>query len=163
MQLQRKVAAVGLSLISAVTIASVASGGPSATKQRIAIDGRLVLAANKGTWTLIPLTSGPLKKDSGTINGGGVLKPPVISKNGQRVIVVIGKDVHTGKSGTFVVTQRVETVDAGHGWSAGHGTFTFKSGTGAYAGVTGGGAFIAASSPPGNVLYSRQEGYITKR
>jgi hypothetical protein len=160
MRRQRCITAFAVIALSTVTMASVASGGPAAKRQRVAIDGRLVLASNKGTWTLIPLSRGPLKKDSGTLVGGGVVKPPVI-KDGAKITVILGKDVLTGKYGTFVLTQVVESMAAGRGETADVGTWKFMKGTRAYKGVTGGGRFAAACCARTGVLYSRQEGYLT--
>ena len=156
----RRAIALAIAACVFVTVASVASGGPSATKQRIAIEGKLVLATNKGRWTLIPLSAGPLERDSGTLVGGGVIKPPII-RNGQRVTVVIGKDAHSGKNGNFIATQVVESVTAGRGAAAARGTWKFHGKTGVYKGVTGGGGFGSASPANSSILYSRQEGTVT--
>ena len=99
MNRRRSVSALAVVALATAVVAAAASGGPSVQKQRVAVEGRLVLATNKGTWTLTPLSPGPLKKDSGTIVGAGKLLPPVI-RNGQKVTVIIGKDVHTGKRGS---------------------------------------------------------------
>ena len=160
MDRRRSASALAVAVLSAAVIASAASAGPSAQRQRVAIEGRLVLATNKGTWTLIPLSGGPLKKDSGTSVGGGSIKPPVIRRNGQKVTVIIGKDVHTSKKGTFVMTQRVESVLAARGDNADTGTWAFKSGTGIYKGVTGSGGFASVCCAKTGILYSRQEGYL---
>ena len=160
MNRHHSVIALAVVALSTVVIASAASGGPSAKKQRVAVEGRLVLATNKGTWTLTPLSPGPLKKDSGTMVGGGTLLPPVV-RNGQKVTVIIGKDVHTGKRGNFVLTQRVKSVLAGRGDTADTGTWKFQTGTGAYRGVTGGGGFAAVCCAKTGILYAREEGSLT--
>lgn len=159
MKVLRTVAALGLLGLSAAFLASGASGGPSATKQRVAVEVRFVLATGKGTFTLTPLTRGPLKKDSGTIVGTGVPQKPKVNALGQKVIVITGSDSHTGKNGTFRLVQRVEGVDAARGWLCDTGTWRFTKGTGAYEGVTGRGAFTAVG-PPGPVLFAREEGYL---
>ena len=97
--------------------------------------------------------AGPLKKDSGTLVGAGKLLPPVI-RNGQKVTVIIGKDVHTGKRGNFVLTQRVTSVLAARGDTADTGTWKFQMGTGAYKGVTGGGGFAAVCCAKSGILYA---------
>ena len=160
MNRRRSVVVLAVVAVATAVIASAASGGPSAQKQRVAIEGRLVLATNKGTWTLVPLSAGPLKKDSGTLVGGGNVLPPVI-RDGQKVTVIIGKDVLTGKRGSFVMTQRVTSVLAGRGETADTGTWKFQPGTGAYKGVKGGGGFAASCCAKTGILYSRQEGFLT--
>ena len=160
MNRRRSVTVLAVVALGTAVIATAASGGPSAQKQRVAVEGRLVLATNKGTWTLTPLSAGPLKKDAGTLVGGGTLLPPVI-RNGQKVTVIIGKDVMTGKRGKLVLTQRVNSVLAARGDTADTGTWKFQSGTGAYRGVTGGGGFAAVCCAKTGILYSRQEGVLT--
>lgn len=159
MKWHRIAAALAVAGISAALLASGAAGGPDATKQRIAIEIRFVLATGKGTFTLTPLTRGPIKKDSGTFIGSGTPKKPFINELGQKVIPLTGVDAHTGRHGTFRLAQRVEGVQAARGWLCDTGTWTFRQGTGAYEGVTGRGAFTAVG-PPGAVLYAREEGYV---
>jgi len=154
---------LALAVISACLVASIASGGHSALKQRVAIEGNFQLSNGKGTFTLIPLTPGPLKRVSGTLVGTGKFKPAFIRTNGQRVTVIIGEDRHSTTLGTFRITQRVESVEAGRGWTADTGTWSFEAGTGVYEGVSGGGGFALANPQAKKVLYSRQEGYLTKR
>jgi hypothetical protein len=154
--------ALALAGLAATTLAATASGGPVASKQRVAIEARLHLASGKGTWTLIPLSPGFLKRDSGTLVGGGTFKPPRIKPDGQKVIVILGKDSLTGRNGTFEVTQRVESVTV-PGFETARGTWSFKGRTGVYASVGGGGGFAAVGPVNAGVLYAREEGYITKR
>ena len=155
----------GLAFVSATVglalLASAASGAPSAKKQRVVILAQLVLATNKEKFTLTPLSPGPLKKDSGTGVGSGVLKPAII-ENGQEVVVIIGKDILTGKRGNFVLTQVVRSVKAGRpGETADTGTWKFIGKTGAYKGVSGGGGFAAVCCARTGVLYGRMEGMLT--
>lgn len=51
---------------AAVTLTSVASAGPAAAKQRVAIDAKIL---SRGTFVLTPLQPGALKRDSGTFSG----------------------------------------------------------------------------------------------
>lgn len=53
-------------LAAAVTLTSVASAGPAAAKQRVAIDMKIL---PKSTFVLMPLQAGVLERDSGTISG----------------------------------------------------------------------------------------------
>jgi hypothetical protein len=160
MNRRRSGTALAVAAVATAVIAAAASAGPSAQKQRVAFELRLVLATNKGTWTLIPLSAGPLKKDLGTLVGGGTILPPVI-RNGQKVTVIIGKDVMTGKRGNLVLTQRVKSVLAARGETADTGTWKFQSGTGAYRGVTGGGGFAAVCCAKTGIVYAREEGSLT--
>jgi hypothetical protein len=159
MNWHRSVTALAVAGIAAALLASGAAGGPSTTKQRIAVEVRFVLATGKGTFTLTPLSRGPLKKDSGTLIGSGTPKKPFINDLGQKVTPLTGADSHTGRNGTFQLAQRIEGVQAARGWLCDTGTWTFRKGTGAYEGVTGRGAFTAVG-PPSGVLYAREEGYV---
>ena len=158
MKWQRGAAVLALMGVSAV-FASGAASAQYETKQRVAIEIRFVLATGKGTFTLTPLTRGPIKKDAGTFVGTGVPKKPYINKLGQKVIEIQGADSHTGRNGTFRLVQRVKGVDAARGWLCDTGTWTFTKGTGAYEGVRGRGAFTAVG-PDTGVLYAREEGYL---
>ena len=57
--------AVFVVLAAAVTLASGAAAGPTAAKQRVAIDMKI---HPQGTFVLTPLQAGSLKTDSGTIS-----------------------------------------------------------------------------------------------
>ena len=48
-------------IAAAVTLASVAAAGPTAAKQRVAINMKI---HPQGTFVLTPLQAGPLKRDS---------------------------------------------------------------------------------------------------
>ncbi len=143
----------------AVSVISVAAGAPSATKQRIAIQGTFNTTTGEGTFTVIPLTPGLLKRDSGTFSGDGDIKPTVVRKNGQSVTVIVGQDNLTGKHGTFTVSQQIESIQVGGNYWTDRGTWSFETGTGAYAGLRGGGVFAAAGLPKG-LLRFREEGYV---
>jgi hypothetical protein len=161
MQWKRTALVLGTVALAGTTVATVAARSPASAKQRVAFEIRLNLATGKGTFTLLPLTAGPLKRDSGTLVGGGDIKPAVIRENGQRMTLIVGHDNHVGKHGTFQLAQRVESVNAGRGWSADTGTWSFVKGTGAYAGLSGGGGF-ASVGPPTGILFAREEGYVSK-
>ena len=76
--------------------------------------------------------------------------------------MIIGKDVHTGKRGSFVLDATSSTAcSAARGETADTGTWKFQSGTGAYKGVTGGGGFAAVCCAKTGILYARQEGFLT--
>ena len=155
------IAAVAVTLVG-VTLVAVASGGAAASKQRVAIDGKFILGSETGTFKLISLSGGALKADSGAFTGSGNLSQPVVRKNGQEVTLISGTDTYTGKNGTLIVAQRVEGVAAGRGYSIDTGTWKVVSGTGAYAGYTGGGTFAAAATPSNLALFFREEGYLVK-
>ncbi|MGH3065641.1 MAG: hypothetical protein ACRDOF_04990 [Gaiellaceae bacterium] len=152
---------VSVSGLLAVAVVSVAVGAPSATKQRIAIEGRFNVTTGKSAWTLIPLSKGELSSDAGRGTGTGNAKPAVI-RNGQSVTPLVGGDTLSGKRGTIALKENVRSHPAGLSYSADIGTWSFSGRDGVYAGYTGGGGFAAVGTPKGIVIF-RMEGYVSKR
>lgn len=148
--------------VLAMTAVSVASAGSSTAKQRIAIDAKGNFLTGKTTFVLSTLSKGALEGDAGSGEGTGSPKPSVLKKNGQSMTRVTGTDSLAGKNGSFKLTESVESYSAGSGYSADHGTWTFKGLTGAYAGYTGGGGVALVSTPSGKAIF-RMEGYVSKR
>lgn len=139
--------------------ASVAQARTHATKQRIAIEERITLGAQSGTFRLIPLTPGPLKADSGTLTYMAQQVPAVI-RDGQRAARYKGTDVLAGKRGTLRIPNTTASTDAGGGYSVGTGTWSFGRGTGTYAGLSGRGRASVAATPSGLIM-TRYEGYAS--
>lgn len=157
------VRAVLIAAVVSVTLVGVASGGSSATKQRIAIDGKFNINNESGTFKIIPLSAGALKADAGKFTGTGNIGSPVVRKNGQEVTTITGTDAYTGAKGTLNVAQRLDSAAAGRGYGVVTGTWVVVSSTGVYEGYTGGGTFSAVELPSGAALLFREEGYISKR
>jgi hypothetical protein len=151
-----------IAAVAALTLVGVASGGSTASKQRVAIDGTFHAGSNSGTFKVISLTAGALKKDAGKFTGTGNFGNPFVRKNGQEVTTIGGLDSYVGANGTLNVAQRIEQVGAGRNYTIATGTWSVVSGTGAYEGYRGGGSFAAAGTPSGTTIFFRQEGYLTK-
>jgi hypothetical protein len=151
-----------IAAVVTVTLVAVASGGSTATKQRVAIDGKFNTSNETGTFKIIPLTTGALKADSGKFTGTGNFGSPVVRKNGQEVTVIGGTDAYAGAQGTLNVAQRLTSVAAGRGYGVVTGTWVVVSSTGVYEGYTGGGTFSGVELPSGAALLFREEGYLTK-
>jgi hypothetical protein len=127
-----------VALAAAVTLNSVAAAGPTAAKQRVAITSNGVLSATaSGKFVFTPLQVGALKRDTGTETSQW--SEHVVMRDGQRVTVQNYVTTRTGKRGSFVVSARMEYVDAGSGYLAGTNTWKVVRGTGQYAQITGGG------------------------
>ena len=157
--------AVLVALAAAVTLTSVASAGPAAAKQRVAIDMKLY---PQKTFVLTPLQAGPLKRDSGRISHNFLSIPGRdVMRDGQKVTIYDGSVATlTGRLGTLTIRGRNEWVDFardgnGDGQNDGIGIGTWKvvRGTGQYAGIVGKGRFghIGLGSP----WYARYEGVLT--
>jgi hypothetical protein len=148
-----------LACISAVSLLSAASARPAATKQRVSITGTVNFGTGAVSWQLIPLSPGPLKRDSGSAQGNG---SPGAKKliDGQRVIPVAGSETNTGKQGTFFTARKLVSTEVGSRYSVDIGTWKFSKGTGQYSGFTGGGRLAGVVLPSGIELVN-QEGYLT--
>ena len=152
---------IALGGVLAATTVSVASGGPSAQKQRIAIEGKFNVLTGKSTWKLLPLSKGALTADEGRGTGTGAPKPTVL-RSGQSVTTLVGGDTLTSKRGTIKLKEKIQSYPAGSSYSADTGTWLLSGGEGEYAGYSGGGGFAAVGTPKGIVIF-RMEGYVSKR
>ena len=145
-----------------VLLTSVATARPSAMKQQVEITTWGVAdISSVGKFELTPLSSGGLKPDSGT--GTSVIASRrTVTRDGQTAEIVTWISTQKGKRGSFVVRARIEHIDAGNGFHIGTGTWKFVRGTGAYAGMTGGGrvanAWIGFGS---HGLSERWDGFLS--
>ena len=154
-----------VALAAAVTLTAVAAAGPTAAKQRVAIDMKLW---PQKTFVLTPLQAGPLKRDTGTISHTLLsISGHDVMRDGQKVTIYNGGRITlTGKRGTLTIRDRNEWVDLerdgnGDGQNDGIaiGTWKVVRGTSQYAGIVGKGrgAHVGLGSP----WYARYEGFLT--
>jgi hypothetical protein len=132
----RKLTAVAVLALTAVTLAAVAAAGPAAAKQRIAI--QLTTGGTNEPFVLNPLTAGAIKRDSGVATFC-CWSSRTIMRDGQAIDINDPQLTLTGKRGTLVLRNRIGWVDIPDGWSLFTGTWKVIRGTGAYAGLSGGG------------------------
>jgi hypothetical protein len=160
-----------VALAAAIILTSVATAGPNAAKQRVAIDIKFCSPGkSQGTFVLTPLRGGPLKGDSGTIshNFTSILGRNVV-RDGQEVTIYDGGVATlTGKRGTLTVRDRTEWVSLGNDAnrdgnedSVAFGTWKVVRGTGQYAGIVGKGRDGHAGL--GSPWYARYEGVLTAK
>jgi hypothetical protein len=158
-------AAALVALAAAVTLTPATSAGPAAANQRVAINMKIY---PQGTFVLTPLQTGPLKPDSGTIDGTWTSIPGhEVMRDGQKVTIYNGAvTTLTGKRGTLTIRDRNEWVDVsnektryGYPPGIGIGTWTVVRGTGQYDGVVGNGRNGHAGL--GSQWYARYEGFVT--
>jgi hypothetical protein len=142
---------------------SAAPAGAVAGKQRIAIAVKQPLEARTGSFVLEVLTPGPLARASGSTMFASGPTPVFIGRivGGQRVDRFRGTDTLKGKDGTLTIRLQVDFVSAGNRYQVGAGTWSIVRGTGAYAGLTGGGR-SALVSPPGKFGFAQHEGFVTE-
>ena len=150
-----------LGVLLTLVLVSAGAAGPVVKKQRIAIEERSSVGASSGTFTLIPLTPGPVKADSGTFTFSATEKPTVI-RDGQRVTTYVGVDQLRGKHGTLRIPNVTSATDAASGYSAGTVTWSLSRGTGVYSGLSGGGRGAGVLTPQG-AISTRYEGYVSVR
>jgi len=158
--------AVLVALLTAITFAAVAEAGPASTKQRIAIDLKIL---PQSTFVLTPLQTGALKPDSGRITNvgsvlGGAGNSRKVIRNGQRVDVFspVVWVLEGGALGTLSIRERNEWVDIGSDANRdgiGLGKWTIVRGTGQYAHLSGGGG--SGHEGLGRIWFARQEGFIS--
>jgi hypothetical protein len=149
-----------IAVVVAVTLVGVASGRPTAAKQRVAIKGSFARYTDVGKFQFVPLSAGELKRDSGksaaTANAGDSF-----IRKGQTVTVATGTDNYEGANGSIYVALRIEIVDAGGAYRIATGTWTVLNSTGVYTGYRGGGTFTSVEPPRGPGVF-REEGYLSK-
>jgi hypothetical protein len=122
-----------------VLVTSVAAASPGAAKQRVEITATGVANPTSSlTFVLTPQSTGRLAPDSGT-ETSVVANQRNVTRDGQPAQIVTWVTTCKGKRGSFVLRVRIEHIEAGNGFHIGTGTWRFVRGTGAYAGITGGG------------------------
>jgi hypothetical protein len=158
---------IGLvTLAAAVALTSIAAAGTDAAKQRVAINVKILPS---GKFALTPLGAGAVKGDTGKFSGDWRNAPGRdIVRNGQEVGTYTNTWTLTGKRGTLTIRERIEWVDIGSDGngdgnhdSVATGTWSVVRGTGAYAGIAGGGG--SGHAGLGIVWNARFEGYLTSR
>ena len=158
-----------VALVAAVTLASVATAGPAAAKQRVAISMKICRPGKSdSTFVFTPQQSGPLKGDSGMLSSNWTSTPGrKMMRDGQQVTIYDGAvTTLTGNRGTLTIRDRNEWFELGidgnrDGENDGIGFSTWKvvQGTGQYAGIVGKGrgGHVGLGCP----WYARYEGLLT--
>ena len=151
--MNRKLTAIAALAAAAVTLAAVAAAGPVAAKQRVAIQLK-----GGESFVLTPLTSGAIKPDTGTATFCCWTERS-ITRDGQSIEINDPQMTLTGKRGTLVARNRIEWVDLPDGWAVFTGTWKVIRGTGAYAGLSGGGRGAGVTLADGDGK-SQFEGFL---
>ena len=155
--MRTKLTAVAALAATAVTLAAVATAGPVVAKQRVMIEFK---GANQA-FVLTPLTTGAIKRDTGTASFCCWNTRHVV-RNGQDIDINDPEMTLTLKRGTHVIRNRIEFVDIPDGWAVFTGTWKVIRGTGDYAGLSGGGRRAGVQLPNGSVN-SRFEGFLSPK
>lgn len=133
--MSRKLTAVAALALAAVTLAAVAAAAPVGAKQRVSIQ---VTGGADGRFALTSLTAGAVKSDTGIANFC-CWTQRLTTRDGQSIVINNPRMTLTGKHGTIVARNQVGWIDIPSGWAVFTGTWKVVRGTGAYAGLAGGG------------------------
>jgi hypothetical protein len=155
--MHKKLVAIAVLAAGTVSVASIAAAGSVAARQRVAIQ---VTGANQ-SFVLTPLTSGAIKLDTG-IAYFCCWSTRHVMRDGQAIDVNDPQMTLTGKRGTLVLRNRIEWVDVPEGEAIFTGTWKVIRGTGAYAGLSGGGRGAGVTLANSNAK-SRFEGFLGPR
>ncbi len=158
--MRRKLTIVAVLAALAVTLATGAAAGPAAAKQRIAIQGTRT-AAGSDAGVLIPLTSGALERDSGTLTAC-CWSERTVMRDGQSIDINDPLLTFTLKQGSLVTRSRVEWIDVGNGYVVGNHTWKVVRGTGDYANLVGNGRGAVVGLPNGALKW-RFEGFLSSK
>lgn len=146
-----------VALAALVALTSVAAAGPAATRQRVEI----TIKFHASTFVLIPV-AGVLERDSGTIIDApqGSCPGRTWVRDGMKNEVDCSSITLRGKRGTLLFRTQQEWRNGGSPGSCGvaFGTWKVMRGTGAYAGITGGGR--SAYDAHCQKWYARHEGFL---
>ena len=147
------VAALGAAM---ATLAAAAAAGPVATKQRIEIQVK-----DGAPFVLTPLTPGAVKLDTG-VASFCCWTVRSIMRDGQAIDINNPQMTLTGKHGTLVARNQIGYVDLPDGLAVFTGTWKVIHGTGAYAGLSGGGRGAGVSLANGTTK-AQFEGFLDSK
>jgi hypothetical protein len=132
--MRTKLTIVAILVATAATLATVAAAGPLAAKQRVAIQLK-----GGASFVLAPMTSGAIKRDTGTASACCWTRRHV-TRDGLTHEIDDPQLTLIGKRGTLVLRNRIEFFDILDGWAVTTATWKVVRGTGDYARVSGGGS-----------------------
>ena len=138
-------AIAALALAAAVMLTAVASAGSAVAKQRVSIQ----VKSGKLGFVLTPITAGAIKPDTGT-SSFCCWTQRFTTRDGQTIEINNPQMTLTGKRGTLVVRNQIGWIDVPDGFAVFTGTWKVISGTGAYAGLAGGGRGAGVQLANGN-------------
>ena len=154
--MRRKLTVIAVFAALAVMLATVAAAGPVAAKQRVAIQVK-----DGAPFVLTPLTSGTIKPDTGAATFC-CWSERHIMRDGQAIDINDPRWTLTGKLGTIVGRNQIGFVDLPDGWAVFTGTWKVIRGTGAYAGLSGGGRVAGVSLANGSTK-AQFEGFLSPK
>jgi len=151
----RNLTAVAVLAATTATLVSIASAGPVATKQRVAIQH------TGSSFVLTTLSSGAVKPDTGPISFCCWTERHVV-RDGEDIDINDPQMTLTGKLGSLVARNEIGYADVTSRWAIFTGTWKVIRGTGQYAGLAGGGRGAGISFPTG-ITKARFEGFLSPK
>jgi len=128
---RRVLTGVGLVAVAAVTV-GLATAGSATRQQRVEITFHSLAK----TFELDPLTSGPIRRDSGTYSSCCWTRR-FYTRDGQSIEIDNPTVTMKGKRGTFVWHELLTFVDINNGYDVATGPWTIVRGTRAYSRLHG--------------------------
>jgi hypothetical protein len=143
-------------MATAATLPPGAEARPLVAKQRVTIQ-----LTGAGSFVLAPMTSGAIKRDTGSASSCCWTRH-FITRHGLASEIDDPQVTLRGKRGTLVLRNRIEFSDIPDGWAVFTGSWKIVRGTGAYAGLSGGGrgAGVQLADGAAKALY---EGFLNPR
>ena len=138
---RRPIVPAALGLVAALALAGFSGATTTAEKQRVVFDQRE--RPGWGTWTLLPINSGPVQADKGKYTWSKTLDKSGL-KDGQSYRHVVSTVTFVGQNGTLVVREDDTIVSAAVGKEVVTGVWRVLRGTGSYENVKGDGKLAAA-------------------
>jgi hypothetical protein len=130
---RRKIMVAAVVVVAVAVAAGIATAGStSARQQRI----QITFHSLAQTFDLSPLTSGPVRHDSGTYSSCCWTRR-FLTRDGESMEVDDPTVTMKGKRGTIVWHERLTFVDINNGYDVATGPWTITRGTGAYAHLRG--------------------------
>jgi len=154
--MSKRLTAVAILAATGAMLATVAAAAPVAGKQRVSIEISTV-----GTFTLTTLTPGAVKSDTGKATFC-CWTQRYITRDGQSIEINNPQMTLTGKRGTIVARNQIGWIDVPGGWGVFTGTWKVIRGTGAYAGLAGGGRGAGVALANNNTRATYQ-GFLSPR
>jgi len=152
---QRTLTAFAALAATAVTLAAGAAAAPVQSKQRVMIQ------LKGASFVLTPLTSGAIKRDTGTVSFCCWSQRSIV-RDGQAIDINDPQMTLTGERGNIVARNRIEWSDLPDGWAVFSGAWKVVRATGAYSGLSGGGRG-AGTDPAGGKAKAQFEGFLVSR
>ena len=149
---RRTLTVVGAALLTALTVALAAAGG---SQQKLYLGTDLHFTgpdSTAGTW----VASGAIE-DSGTAAVQHLALTPIADSGMARLS---GDETFTSSKGSIVTSFEGQAFPATGPHQVGKGRFEIVSGTGAYAGIQGGGTFVVVADALSNQVIGTEEGSV---